>query len=72
MTKGIHSYGRKERREVRRRNHIAYDLKTNKYRQRIKEGKPKMEPDEDDDFFDYDYEDMYEDYYIPYENEEDL
>lgn len=32
---GINKYSEKERREQRRRNHIARDLKTNKYHQRV-------------------------------------
>lgn len=33
--KGMKSLPPKERREVRRRNHIALDLRTPKYRQRV-------------------------------------
>lgn len=32
---GINKYTEKERREQRRRNHIARDLKTSKYHQRV-------------------------------------
>lgn len=35
--KGIRSYEPKERRKVRRRNHIARDLMSPKYNQRIRE-----------------------------------
>ena len=48
MTKGMRSFGVKQRREQRRRNHIARDLLTPKYRQRRKEGKPKYEPTVED------------------------
>lgn len=43
MGKGMRSYGRKQRREMRRRNHVAKDLHSPKYRQRKKEGKRKSE-----------------------------
>ena len=36
---GMQSFGRKQKREQRRRNHIARDLNTPKYRQRVKESK---------------------------------
>ena len=36
---GMRSYGTKERRAVRRRNHIARDLRTPKYGPRIRESK---------------------------------
>lgn len=39
MTKGMNSYDSKQRRKIRRRNHVAKDLQTPKYRQRIKESK---------------------------------
>lgn len=47
MPKGLQSFGRKQRREVRRRNHIAYDLANPKYRQRIKDNnkKPSVKKD---------------------------
>lgn len=35
VAKGIKGYPDKERREVRRRNHAAYDLRTPKYRQKV-------------------------------------
>jgi hypothetical protein len=38
-TKGINNYDEKERRKVRRRNHIAKDLRNPKYRMRILEEK---------------------------------
>lgn len=40
---GMQSFGRKEKREQRRRNHIARDLHTPKYKQRIKQGKKKKD-----------------------------
>lgn len=45
---GINSYDAKVRREIRRRNHIARDLGTPKYRQQIKQGRPKQPPPEID------------------------
>jgi hypothetical protein len=36
---GLRSFGAKQRREVRRRNHIARDLRTPKYGPRIRESK---------------------------------
>lgn len=51
MTKrGLNKYEGKERRRLRRKNHVARDLHTPKYRQRTKEGKrpPPPEPDIDD------------------------
>lgn len=48
MGRGMKSYDAKQRREQRRRNHIAYDLADRKYRQRIKENKkPKYKWDEE-------------------------
>jgi hypothetical protein len=44
MGKGMKSFARKQRREQRRRNHIAKDLHSNKYRQRVQHKKPKNEP----------------------------
>jgi hypothetical protein len=38
-TKGINNYDEKERRKVRRRNHIAKDLRNPKYRMRVLEEK---------------------------------
>lgn len=52
MTKGIRAYELKKRREIRRRNHIAYDLGSPKYRQRIIPSKRKMKEVEADDWFD--------------------
>lgn len=48
---GMQSFGRKEKREQRRRNHIARDLHTPKYKQRIKQGKKKdrRQVEENDD-----------------------
>lgn len=46
MTKGLQAYGKKEKRAMRRRNHIALDLADRKYRQRVinkKEVKPSAE-----------------------------
>ncbi len=43
MTKGMNSYDAKQRRKMRRRNHIAKDLGTTKYRPRIKPPKSKDE-----------------------------
>jgi hypothetical protein len=45
MGRGMKSYTPKERREQRRRNHIARDLHSPKYRQRRKENKPTQLPD---------------------------
>ena len=52
MTKGMNSYEHKERRRIRRKNHIARDLADNKYRQRRREGKrpPPPEPEIDDEW----------------------
>lgn len=50
---GMKSFTRKQRREQRRRNHIAKDLGSSKYRQRRKEAKPKPAPTVED----YDLED---------------
>lgn len=36
---GLKSFGKKEKRAVRRRNHVAKDLASGKYRQRIKPSK---------------------------------
>lgn len=35
VAKGINKYSDKERRDVRRRNHAAFDLRTPKYRQKV-------------------------------------
>lgn len=40
---GMQSYDRKQRREQRRRNHVALDLGSPKYRQRVKESKKKKD-----------------------------
>jgi hypothetical protein len=47
---GMKSYEPKQRREQRRRNHIARDLGTPKYRQRVKKNK---DPEEDWNLEDY-------------------
>lgn len=39
MPPGMNKYDAKQRREQRRRNHIAYDLGSSKYRQRVKKEK---------------------------------
>lgn len=52
MTKGIRAYELKKRREIRRRNHIAYDLGSPKYRQRVVPSKRRMKEVEADDWFD--------------------
>ncbi len=49
---GMNKYDDKRKRAMRMRNHIARDLASGKYHQRIKEGRPKPPPpeiDEDDD-----------------------
>lgn len=52
MGRGMKSFAAKQRREQRRRNHIAFDLADRKYRQRIKPTKkPKRNWDEE---FEYD------------------
>lgn len=38
---GMNRYGDKQKRAMRRRNHIARDLKTKKYRQRVRESRHK-------------------------------
>lgn len=49
---GMNKYDEKNKRRMRRRNHIARDLRQNKYRQRIKPTKKKNEDwDEDDEYF---------------------
>jgi hypothetical protein len=50
MTKGMKAYDAKERRRMRIRNHIARDLGTPKYRQRVKEGKPQKPAPEIDEW----------------------
>jgi hypothetical protein len=58
MTKhGIRFYGPKDRRRIRRQNHIARDLRTPKYRQRVVVEVNKEEPDKY-----WDYEDDFEPY----------
>lgn len=52
--KGINAYGQKQRREMRRRNHVAKDLHSNKYHQRVvnskyKKRKEELRDDHDDD-----------------------
>lgn len=39
VTKGMRGYNQKERRKVRMQNHVARDLNTPKYHQRIREVK---------------------------------
>lgn len=50
MVKGIDRYSDKEKRKVRRRNHIARDLQKAQFRQKIKEGKPKRPAPEADEW----------------------
>lgn len=50
---GIRSFEPKERRKVRRRNHVAKDLLSTKYRQRIREVKPKEDTSWKADVDDY-------------------
>lgn len=58
MTKhGIRFYVPKDRRRIRRQNHIARDLRTPKYRQRVVVEVNKEEPDKY-----WDYEDDFEPY----------
>jgi len=52
---GLKKFGDKERRKQRRNNHIARDLMTPKYRQRVKA--PKRVADEGRKYRDYDKED---------------
>jgi hypothetical protein len=52
MTKGIRSYEDKQRRKVRRRNHIARDLQKPQFQQKIREGKPKRPAPEIDEWDD--------------------
>lgn len=47
---GMDRYEDKKRREWRRRNHIARDLRSPLFRQRIKKGRPKPPPPEVEDF----------------------
>jgi hypothetical protein len=42
---GMRSFGRKQKREQRRRNHIAKDLHSPKYKQRVKQPKRREERD---------------------------
>lgn len=46
MSKGMRSYVGKDKRKVRLRNHVAHDLGSPKYRQRIKEPKRRRLIDE--------------------------
>lgn len=64
MVKGMNNYEGKDRGRIRRRNHIARDLATPKYRQRVKEGK---KPQVDDG---YDWEDEVDEYFREREQEE--
>ena len=57
--KGMQSFELKQRREIRRRNHIALDLHSPKYRPRIKERKM------DEEQYEMDFSD-WEDGYDPY------
>lgn len=47
---GMDRFDDKYRRDIRRRNHIAKDLHSPKYQQRIKKGRPKPPPPEVDEF----------------------
>lgn len=49
-SKGVDRYDDKEKRKVRRHNHIARDLRTPKFKQRIVEGKPRTPPPEIEDW----------------------
>ena len=60
MSKGLQAYPKKERREIRRRNHMAYDLGHSKYRQRVKEGKRHLV--DEDDYYN-EYREAWEDYW---------
>lgn len=49
MGHGMKSYSKKQKRAMRRRNHIALDLADEKYRQRVLKNKRKeIKPDEDE------------------------
>lgn len=51
---GLQSFGRKQKREQRRRNHIARDLHTPKYKQRVKQSekrKVRRQIEENDDAY---------------------
>ena len=52
MGRGIDRYNDKERRKARRSNHIARDLRTPKYNQRVVEGRPKPLPPEIEEYLD--------------------
>lgn len=47
---GMDRYDDKRKRAVRLRNHMARDLANNKYRQRVKGGRPKPPPPEIEEF----------------------
>jgi hypothetical protein len=54
VTKGINKYSDKDRRLQRRRNHIARDLATSKYRQQVlPDRKRKFINTEDEVYYDY-------------------
>lgn len=59
VKRGMKAYEAKERRAVRRRNHVAYDLRSPKYHQRVvpskKKGKRAVEPE-----FDWEDDEDYE------------
>lgn len=62
MGRGIDRYNDKERRKARRSNHIARDLRTPKYNQRVVEGRPKPPPPEIEEYLDendYNYKEEY-------------
>lgn len=44
MAKGLQAYGKKEKRAMRRRNHIALDLADAKYAQRVVRKREKIKP----------------------------
>ncbi len=50
MSKGLNSFDEKKRREQRRFNHIAKDLRTPKYRQRRIDNKKTKDYDEEEEY----------------------
>lgn len=52
MAKGMNRYDPKQRRKMRRRNHIARDLQKKEFRNQIRPGKPKNLPPEIDEWED--------------------
>lgn len=50
MTKGMNKVDDKNRRKQRRRNHIARDLAKPEFRQKRREGKPRDNPPEIDEW----------------------